>query len=133
MESDGNKFIVGASLVKTVFGEEAKVLETFKGKTLEYQEYEQLIPSLSVDKKAFYVTCDDYVTMEDGTGIVHQAPAFGEDDANVAKKYDLPYLNPVGKDGCYTEGLWTGKFVHDVNEEVAAYLKENGKVFRNKK
>lgn len=133
VESDGNKFIVGASLVKTVFGEEAKVLETFKGKTLEYQEYEQLIPSLSVDKKAFYVTCDDYVTMEDGTGIVHQAPAFGEDDANVAKKYDLPYLNPVGKDGCYTEGLWTGKFVHDVNEEVAAYLKENGKVFRKQK
>jgi len=133
VESNGHKFILGASLVKTVMGDEAEIIETFKGKTLEYQEYEQLIPSLSVDKKAFYVTCDEYVTMEDGTGIVHQAPAFGEDDANVAKKYDLPYLNPVGKDGCYTEGLWKGKFVHDVNEEVAAYLKENGKVFKKQK
>lgn len=133
VDSEGNKFIVGTALVKTVLGEDAKILETFKGKTLEYQEYEQLIPSLSVDKKAFYVTCDEYVTMEDGTGIVHQAPAFGEDDANVCKKYDLPILNPVGKDGCYTEGLWKGKFVHDVNEEVAAYLKENGKVFKKQK
>jgi len=133
VKSNGHKFILAASLVKNVMGEDATILETFKGKTLEYQEYEQLIPSLSVDKKAFYVTCDEYVTTEDGTGIVHQAPAFGEDDANVAKKYDLPYLNPVGKDGCYTEGLWKGKFVHDVNEEVAQYLKENGKVFKRQK
>ena len=133
VESKETKFILAQALVEKVFGEEVTVLETYLGKELEYQEYEQLIPSLSVDKKAFYVTCDSYVTMEDGTGIVHIAPAFGEDDATVGKKYDLPYLNPVGKDGCYTDGLWTGKFVHDVNEEVVDYLKENGKLFKKQK
>ncbi len=133
VESKETKFILATSLINPVLGEEVEVLDTFKGKTLEYQEYEQLIPSLSVDKKAFYVTCDNYVTMSDGTGIVHQAPAFGEDDANVGRIYDLPTLNPVGKDGCYTEGLWKGEFVHDVNEKVVAYLKENNKLFKKQK
>ena len=133
VESKGLKFILAASLVSAILGDEVKVLKEYKGKDLEYMEYEQLIPSLSVDKKAFYVTCADYVTMEDGTGIVHIAPAFGEDDANVGKKYDLPYLNPVGKDGCYTDGLWKGAFVHDINEEVVSYLKENGKLFKKQK
>ena len=128
--SKGLKFILASSLVNTVLGEDVEVLKTFKGKELEYSEYEQLIPSFEVSKKAFYVTCDDYVTMEDGTGIVHIAPAFGEDDANVGKKYDLPYLNPVGKDGCYVGGLWDKAFVHDVNEEVVNYLKENNKLFK---
>ncbi len=133
VEAKGNKFILATSLVNKVIGEEYEILETFKGKSLEYQEYEQLIPSISVTDKAFYVTCDSYVTMEDGTGIVHIAPAFGEDDANVCKNYGLPIINPVGKDGCYTEGLWQGKFVHDVNEEVVLYLKENNKLFKKQK
>ena len=133
VESKGVKFIIASSLVEKVLGEEVTVLETYKGKDLEYTEYEQLVPSFDVDKKAFFVTCDTYVTMEDGTGIVHIAPAFGEDDANVGKRYDLPYLNPVGKDGCYTGGLWEGKFVHDVNEEVVNYLKENDKIFKRQK
>ncbi len=133
VESKGTKFILGKNLVTQILGEEAKVLETYTGKDLEYQEYEQLIPSFDVDKKAFFVTCDEYVTMEDGTGIVHIAPAFGEDDANVGKNYDLPYLNPVGKDGCYVGGLWNGRFVHDVNEEVVDYLRENGKLFKKQK
>ena len=133
VESKGNKFILATSLVKTVLGDDANILDTFKGKTLEYTEYEQLIPELEVDKKAFYVTCDEYVTMEDGTGIVHIAPAFGDDDANVGKNYDLPNLNPVGIDGCYTEGPWKGKFVHDVNEEVVDYLKANDKLFKKQK
>ncbi len=133
VESQGYKFILAASLVSKVLGEEYTVLETFKGKDLEYTEYEQLIPSFEVDKKAFFVTCDNYVTMEDGTGIVHIAPAFGEDDANVGKRYDLPYLNPVGKDGCYVGGLWDGRFVHDVNEDVVSYLKENDKLFKKQK
>ncbi len=133
VESKDTKFILAAKLVNKVLGDEAKIIETFKGKDLEYQEYEQLIPSFEVDKKAFYVTCDNYVTMEDGTGIVHIAPAFGEDDANVGTAYDLPYLNPVGKDGCYVGGLWDKKFVHDVNEEIVTYLKENGKLFKRQK
>ncbi len=133
VESQGYKFILATNLVSSCLGEEAKILDTFKGKTLEYCEYEQLIPALTVDKKAFYVTCDDYVTMEDGTGIVHIAPAFGDDDANVGKNYDLPSLNPVGKDGCYTEGPWQGKFVHDVNEEVVDYLKAHDKLFKKQR
>ncbi len=133
VESKGTKFILATALVNNVLGEEATILETFKGKTLEYTEYEQLIPSLEVDKKAFIVTCDSYVTMEDGTGIVHIAPAFGEDDANVCKNYDMPILNPVGKDGCYTEGLWKGKFVFDVNDDVVEYLKQNDKLFKKQK
>ena len=132
-ESKGHKFILAKALLSQVLGDEATVLETYKGKDLEYVEYEQLIPSFDVDKKAFYVTCDEYVTMEDGTGIVHIAPAFGEDDANVGKKYDLPYLNPVGKDGCYVGGMWDGRFVHDVNEDVVEYLKANDKLFRRQK
>jgi len=133
VESNGYKFILAKALAAKVLGEEYTVLETYKGTDLEHIEYEQLIPSFEVDKKAFFVTCDTYVTMEDGTGIVHIAPAFGEDDANVGKKYDLPYLNPVGKDGCYVGGMWDGKFVHDVNEEVVAYLKENDKLFKRQK
>ena len=133
VESKGTKFILASSLVEKVLGEEVNVLKTYKGKELEYTEYDQLIPSLEVDKKGFYITCDNYVTMEDGTGIVHIAPAFGEDDANVGKKYDLPYLNPVGLDGTYKEGLWQGKNVFDVNEEVVNYLKENGKLFKKQK
>ena len=131
--SNGYKFIIASSLVTKVLGEECEILETYKGSDLEHLEYEQLIPSFDVDKKAFFVTCDEYVTMEDGTGIVHIAPAFGEDDANVAKKYDLPYLNPVGKDGCYVGGLWNGAFVHDINEDVVTYLRENDKLFKKQK
>lgn len=98
-----------------------------------WYRYEQLIPSLTPEGKAFYVTCDEYVTMDSGTGIVHIAPAFGEDDSNVCKNYNIPSLNPVGKDGCYTEGLWKGAFVHDINETVVDYLKENGKLLKRQK
>lgn len=127
------KFILAESLVSKVLGDDVEVLETYKGTDLEYMEYEQLIPELSVDKKAFFVTCDDYVTAEDGTGIVHIAPAFGEDDSNVGKKYNLPYLNPVGEDGCYTDGPWKGMLIFDADKEVIAYLKENDKLFKKQK
>ena len=131
--SKGHKFILAKKLANKVLGDEFEVLETYKGKDLEYTEYEQLIPSLTVDKKAFYVTCDSYVTMEDGTGVVHLAPAFGEDDSLVGKKYNLPYLNPVGEDGCYTDGLWKGLKVFDADLEVIKYLKENDKLFRKQR
>ncbi len=133
VESLGYKFILAASLVNKVLGDDYKILEKYKGKDLEYIEYEQLIPSLEVNKKAFFVTCDSYVTMEDGTGIVHIAPAFGEDDSKVGKKYNLPYLNPVGEDGKYTEGLWKGMSVFEADLEVIKYLKENDKLFKKQK
>ena len=126
-------FILAESLVSKVLGDEVTIIEKYKGTDLEYMEYEQLIPELLVDKKAFFVTCDDYVTAEDGTGIVHIAPAFGEDDSKVGKKYDLPYLNPVGEDGKYTDGPWKGMLIFDADIEVIKYLKENDKLFNKQK
>lgn len=131
--SKGFKFIVAEKLANKVLGEEYTVVEKYLGKDLEYKEYEQLLPFLEVDKKAFYVTCDTYVTMEDGTGIVHMAPAFGQDDYNVGKRYQLPVLNPVGEDGCYTEGPWAGMRVFDADLEVIKYLKANDKLFKKEK
>jgi len=127
------KFIVAEKLANKVLGDEYEVLETYLGKDLEYTEYEQLIPELEINKKAFFVTCDTYVTMEDGTGIVHIAPAFGQDDANVGKNYDLPYVNPVGEDGCYNVGPWKGMLVFDADLEVIKYLKANDKLFKKQK
>lgn len=131
--SQGYNFIVAKKLANKVLGDDYEILETYKGSDLEYTEYEQLLPFLSVDKHAFYVTCDNYVTMEDGTGIVHLAPTFGADDANVGKKYGLPYLNPVGEDGCYTDGPWKGMRVFDADEVVIKYLKENDKLFKKQR
>ena len=133
VESMGYKFILAKALVNSVLGDEYKVLDTYKGKDLEYKEYEQLIPSLKVNSKAFFVTCDNYVTMSDGTGIVHIAPAFGEDDAKVGKNYKLPYLNPVGEDARYTDGLWKGMNIFEADLEVIKWLKENDKLFKKQK
>ena len=133
VESMGYKFILAEKLASRVLGSEYTVLKHYKGSELEYMEYEQLIPELKVDKKAFFVTNDTYVTMEDGTGIVHIAPAFGADDANVGKKYNLPYVNPVGEDGKYTCGPWKGMLVFDADLEVIKYLKANDKLFKKQK
>ena len=107
--------------------------EEYLGKDLEYTEYEQLLPFLEVDKKAFYVVCASYVTTEDGTGVVHIAPAFGQDDYLVGRKYDLPVLNPVGEDGAYNDGPWAGMDVFQANDEVIRYLKENDKLFKKQR
>ena len=135
VESMGYKFILAKALATSVLGEEYTVLETYKGKDLENIKYEQLLPFLNPEEgyNKFIVTCDEYVTMSDGTGIVHIAPAFGEDDAKVGKKYNLAYLNPVGEDACYTEGPWKGMNIFDADLEVIAYLKENDKLFKKQK
>ena len=133
VKSKDNTFILAKALLNKVLGDDLEVIEEFTGKDLEYMEYEQLIPDFKVNKKAFFVTCADYVTMEDGTGIVHIAPAFGEDDAKVGKEYNLPYLNPVGEDGKYLDGMWKGILVFDADLEVIKYLKENDKLFKKQK
>ena len=132
VESMGYKFILAHALCNKVLGEDYKVLETFKGKDLENTEYEQLMPFLKPEGKAFYVTCDNYVTMEDGTGVVHIAPAYGADDNNVCRKYNIPMLNPVDLSGCYTEGPWKGRHVTDseLEIEIIKWLKENDKLFK---
>ena len=134
-ESMGYKFILAKKLAENILGEEYTVLETYLGKDLERVEYEQLMPFMEVDKKGFYVTCDNYVTMEDGTGIVHLAPAFGADDNAVGQRYDLPFLNPVDLNGRYTCGPWEGRLVTDTDLEIEIlkYLKENDKLFKKVK
>ncbi len=130
VSSKGYKFILAEKLVSSVLGEDYEILERYKGKDLEYTEYEQLMPFIDVKGKAFFVLCDEYVTTEDGTGVVHIAPAFGQDDANVCKKYQIPVVNPVGEDGKYTEGPWKGQNVFEVDEIVIKWLKENDKLFK---
>jgi len=132
-ESNGYKFIVAAALANRVLGDEYKILETYKGSDLENIEYEQLLPFLTPNKKSFIVTTDTYVTMEDGTGIVHIAPAFGADDYNIGRRYNLGVLNPVGEDGKYTDGPWKDMLVFDADLEVIKYLKENDKLFKKQK
>ena len=140
--ADGYTYIMAEALLDRVLGklaEEGKaayeVLETYKGTDLEYKEYEPLYECTGVcaekqHKKGFYVTCDNYVTMTDGTGIVHIAPAFGEDDSKVGKKYDLPFVQFVdGKGDLTAETPYAGMFVKDADPVVLKDLDAQGKLF----
>ena len=127
---DGEYFILAEALVASNFPEkETEVVETYIGKDLEYKEYVALFPS-ETREKAYYVTCDGYVTLTDGTGIVHIAPAFGEDDSKVGHKYELPFLQLVDGKGCLTEGTkWPGVFCKDADKFVLMDLEERGLLF----
>ena len=133
--SKGYNFIVAKKLANKVLGDEYEVVEEYLGKDLEYMEYEQLLPIVKVPGKAFFITCADYVTMEDGTGIVHIAPAFGQDDYEVGLKYNLPMINPVDEAGCYKEGPWKGRLVVDpeLEIEIIKYLAGEDKLFKKQK
>ena len=128
-------YIVASKLVNQVLTDNYEVVETMLGKDLEYVEYEQYLDILKVNKKAFYITLADYVTMESGTGIVHIAPAFGQDDYEVGLKYDLPVLNPVDENGCYTDGPWKGRLVVDgeLEIDIIKYLGSEDKIFKKQK
>ncbi|WP_312907571.1 isoleucine--tRNA ligase [Tissierella praeacuta] len=126
-------YYVGKVLANKVLGEDYEVLEEMKGKDLEFTPYEQLIPFINVEGKAFFVTCADYVTTEDGTGIVHTAPAFGEDDYNTGVRYGLPVIQPVSEDGKFTQTPWEGKFVMDADLDIIKWLKEEGKLYKKEK
>jgi len=131
--SNGNVYICAKVLASKLLGEDYEILEEMKGSALEYVEYEQLMPFVTPDKKAFYVTCADYVTTEDGTGIVHIAPAFGEDDYKVGRQYKLPVLQPVAENGKYTDTPWKGQFVMDADLDIIKWLKAEGKLFKKEK
>lgn len=133
VRQDGTVYYVEKNLSKKVLGEDFEVLEEIQGKDLEYIEYEQLMPFVEADKKAFYVTLGDYVTTEDGTGIVHTAPAFGEEDYNTGKKYDLPVLQPVDESGKFTATPWKGKFVMDADPDIIKWLAQEGKLYKKEK
>ena len=140
--ADGYTYYMAQALLDNVLGslaEEGKpayeVLETYVGKDLEYKEYEPLFAcagesAAKQHKKGHYVTCDGYVTMSDGTGIVHIAPAFGEDDAQVGRKYDLPFVQFVDGAGNMTEETaYAGKFVKDADKDILVDLDKEGKLF----
>ena len=123
-------YILASALVETVLKDDYTVLETYKGKDLEGIEYEPLWGGLNVKGKAWYVVCDSYVTLTDGTGIVHIAPAFGEDDSRIGRNYNLPFVQLVDAQGNLTkETKWEGVFVKDADKLVLKDLEENGKLF----
>ena len=126
----GEVYYLAKSLAASVLKEEYVVIEEMKGKDLEFVEYEQLMDFVPTNKKAFYVTCADYVTTEDGTGIVHTAPAFGEDDYNTGVRYGLPVLNPVDDTGRFRGTPWSEMFVIDADPAILNWLKENKKLFK---
>ena len=133
--SKGYKFIVASSLANSVLGEDYEVLETYKGSDLVGLKYEQLLPFVDVTGKAFEILSDDYVTASDGTGIVHIAPAYGEDDNRVAKANGISFINPVDKNGCYICGPWAGRLVTDPELEIdiIKYLSSEDKLFKKQK
>lgn len=128
-------YYLSKTLAPKVLKENYEVLEEISGKDLEYQEYEQLMPFLSTSEKAFFIMLGDFVTTEDGTGIVHTAPAFGEDDYKVGKKYNMPVLNPVGDDGKYTDTPWKGRQVtdDDLQVDIIKYLATENKIYSKEK
>ena len=128
---DGYTYIMAAPLLDTVLGEKGyEVIEKYIGKDLEFQEYEPLFDFVQPKKKAYYVVCDSYVSMDDGTGIVHIAPAFGEDDARIGRTYDLPLVQLVDQKGEMTkETLWPGVFVKKADPLVLEELDKEGKLF----
>ena len=128
---DGDVFYMAHALCDKVLGEgKYEVVETFVGKDLEYKEYQPLFSFVQPKEKCWYVTCADYVTLSDGTGVVHIAPAFGEDDAQVGRRYELPFVQLVDAKGELTaETSWPGVFCKDADEKILADLKERGLLF----
>lgn len=128
-------YYLSKTLAPKVLGEDFEVLEEVLGTDLEYMEYEQLMPFVTPDKKAFFVLVGDFVTTEDGTGIVHTAPAFGEDDYNVCKKYNLPVLQPVNDEGKYVGTPWDGRYVMEegLDVEIIKYLASENKIYKKEK
>ena len=141
--ADGYTYYMAEALLDKVLGKLAKeegekayeVLETYKGTDLEYKEYEPLFAcageaAAKQKKKAHFVTCDTYVTMSDGTGIVHIAPAFGEDDSRIGRNYDLPFVQFVDGQGNLTkETPYAGVFVKKADPMVLTDLDKEGKLF----
>ncbi|MGI6204962.1 MAG: isoleucine--tRNA ligase [Anaerovoracaceae bacterium] len=134
----GKTLILAARHADEILGEgQYEVLETLKGKEFEYVEYERLMDfdDIPVDDKAFYVILADYVTDEDGTGIVHTAPAYGEEDYDNCMEYGLPMLNPVDLQGKYTAGPWKGEYVMEdgLDLKIMKWIADQGRLFAKQK
>ena len=127
-------YYIAKDLADKVLGEgEYEILDHLKGQDMEYMEYEQLLPFIEPDKKAFFISCADYVTTSDGTGIVHTAPSFGEDDYQTGRRYDLPLINPVSDEGKFITTPWEGRNVMDADPDIIVYLRENNKLYKKQR
>ena len=131
MNEDGTVYYLAKALADTVLGEGTYTVEQeYTGKDLEHKAYVPLFDFVQPKEACWYVVCDNYVTLTDGTGIVHIAPAFGEDDSRVGRKYGLPFVQMVDGAGCMTkETKWAGVFCKDADKEILADLKERGLLF----
>ena len=125
------KIILAKELLSTLDGE-YEIIEEMKGKGLEHIEYEQLLPYVKPNKKAFFVCLGDFVSTDTGSGIVHMAPAFGADDYDLSKKYNLPMLQPVDRGGRFTSEVtdYAGQFVKDADKEIIIKLKSEDKLYK---
>ena len=126
------RYLILAKERLSVIKDEYEIVAEYKGSDLAGQSYEQLFKYLTVDKKGFYVVEADFVSIEDGSGIVHMAPAFGADDYEVSKKYNLPFLQPVTRGGLFTPDVpdFAGQFVKDADNGIIMKLKEMGNLYR---
>jgi isoleucyl-tRNA synthetase len=126
------KKIILAKELLSVLNDEYEIVEEMIGSELEGIEYEQLLPYVNVNKKAFFVCLAEFVSTEDGSGIVHIAPAFGADDYDLSKKYNLPMLQPVDRGGKFTSEVtdFVGQFVKDADKEIIIKLKSEGKLYK---
>ena len=127
--------ILAKDLAAKVLGEDYEVVREFPGTELLGTKYEQLMPFGKVEGKAFEVIHGDYVTLSDGTGVVHIAPAYGEDDSLVAKANGITFINLVDREGRFVEEVtpWAGKFVKKCDESICKWLEENNKLFKSEK
>jgi isoleucyl-tRNA synthetase len=133
VQKDGQYLILAKNLCETLLGEDYTIIENYVGKDLEHMEYVPLYDFGVVDKKAWFVTCDGYVTLSDGTGIVHIAPAFGEDDARVGRKYNLPFVQMVDEKGEFIAVTpWAGVFVKDADAPIMKDLADRDLLFDDK-
>jgi isoleucyl-tRNA synthetase len=124
--------------VEAVLGKDAEIVEEFPGKNLEYMEYEQLFPFVTQDQlegKAFFVTLADYVMTTEGTGLVHTAPAYGEDDYKTCQKYGIPLVHLVDEQGRFVPAVtdWAGEFVKEADPKIIRKLKEEGKLWKRER
>ncbi|MCM8710684.1 isoleucine--tRNA ligase [Clostridium sp. SYSU_GA19001] len=131
VKNNGDNLILAKELLNKLDGE-YEIVREFKGSELEGVEYEQLFKFVTPDKKAFYVVHADYVTLTDGTGVVHTAPAYGEEDAISGRKYDLPMINLVDSEGKFVPEVkpWAGIFVKKADPKIIEYLKETGNLYK---
>jgi len=131
IKTDGKKIILAKDLL-SIIKSEYEIIGEMTGANLEGIEYEPLFNYLKVSKKAFYVCLADFVSTEDGSGIVHIAPAFGADDYDLSKKYNLPMVQPVTRGGLFTDEVtdFAGQFVKDADKDIIIKLKQEGKLYK---